>query len=238
MQTERVLFRSLKVPMLFVGWAVVVIIICQGCAQNGKAIVDLRNKLRFGDDVTFLEKGFAAYDSGKYPEATEIFEELYDNSGSLMIRRQALYGLAICGFLKADTPDEFHKARLLWQEWRELRIADPECEDPVYLEPFLNCKFPDQSAGFIRRSSGGTNSDDLSDFQYDTLRKRNAELEAKIKSLEKQYSELQKEKDSLNRIKNDKDATIQVLKEKIKALEDIDQKIQEKKNKTEISSPE
>ncbi len=212
-----------------------IIILSQGCSQTGTTIGNLRNKLRFGDDITFLEKGFAAYEDGKTDESAEIFQELYDNSGSLMIRRQALYGLAISGMINAGTPEEYQAAQRLWQDWRKQHTIDPEHEDPVYLEPFLECKFPGE---YGEKRETTACSEKVTKYEYDTIRKQNDYLEDRIKALQQKYRELESENESLTQALNRKDSKIRMLEQKIEALEKIDQTIQEKKNKTEISSPE
>ncbi len=235
MRKERAFVRRLiRQTMPMVG-LVFVIIMGQGCAQTANTIGNLRNKLRFGDDITFLEKGFAAYKNGKTDESAEIFQELYDNSGSMMIRRQALYGLAISGMINASTPEEYQAAQRLWQEWRKQHAIDPEHEDPIYLEPFLECKFPSEHQ---ERKEATACSEKVTKYEYDTIRKQNEFLKDRIRSLQEKINKLESENGLLTQTLTQKDSKIKVLEQKIEALEKIDQTIQEKKNKTEISSPE
>lgn len=237
MQIKRLIFRRLMMQTLF--WGVVFALpVIHGCAATQKAVDNLQLKLRYDEDMTSLKKGFASCEKGEVAEAAGIFQNLYDNSGSSTIRRQALYGLAICRLTEAQTPEAFHNAHILWQGWRQSRTEKTECEDPVYLEPFLMCKFPSEIQPDGNKLINEACTEKVPRYQYEESEKRNKHLEINIKALEENYDALKAENLALIRIQSDKDALIKTLKEKIKALEDIDQKIQQKKHKTEISSPE
>jgi len=237
MQTVSVLFPHV-IRLIFWAGVFLAVTIYPGCTKTGQSSENLQSKTHRGEDMNFLEQGFLAYENDKPDEAVEIFHKLYENSDSSMIRRQALYGLSICRLLEASTPEEFYDARLLWQEWRRQRVVPPECEDPVYLEPFLMFKFPNENEKEGLTRERGLNSERMTLLEYQEAQKQDRYLEMNFKMLEKKYNVLKVENEALTRSLNKKDAIIQTLNEKIKALGDIDQKIQEKKNKTEISSPE
>jgi hypothetical protein len=237
MQIKGLIFRRLIIPALCSVLALALTTIA-GCAATQKAFESLQLKLRYGEDTASLQKGFSACEKGKFTEAVGILQNLYDNSGSLTVRRQALYGLAVCRLTEAQTPEAFHNAHLLWQGWRQSRVVRSECEDPVYLEPFLMCKFPSESQAVGKSLITDACTEKVPRYQYEESEKRSRQLEINIKTLEEKNQALTAENEDLVRIQNDKDALIKVLKEKIKALEDIDQKIQQKKQKTEISAPE
>jgi hypothetical protein len=213
-----------------------------GCTIPGQASDDLNYVGQSGGlsskDMHLLEKGFSAYENNKPAKATEIFLNLYENSNNVAIRRQALYGLFTCRLRTANTPEEFKAARLLWQEWRRSRPVIPGCEDPAYLEPFIMPKFSNEEEKKTQGMDRAVDPEKVASPEYQNAHNRNRYLETNIKILEKKYSVLKVENDALTRDLNKKDAIIRTLHEKIKALEDIDQKIQEKKNMTEVSSPE
>ena len=214
---------------------VLAVTIYPGCALSGQSSENLNFKGLSDKDMRLLERGFSAYENDKLSKAAEIFLKLNENSDNDVIRRQALYGLFMCRLRMADTPEEFKKARLLWQEWRRSRPVIPRCEDPAYLEPFIMPKFSDDKG---KETDHALYPEKMAPPEYQNAENRNRYLETNIKILEKKYNVLKVENDALTRDLNKKDAIIRTLHEKIKALEDIDQKIQEKKNKTEISSPE
>lgn len=237
MQTERVMFGQLIRPVILVG-LFCALIICQGCSQTGNLFGNVKQKLTFNEDEIRLKKAFTAYKAGRLTEAAKMFQELYDNSGSLTVRRQALYGLSICRMVMAETPKAYVEAHSTWRQWRQIREIRSECEDPVYLEPFLKCKFATDNNTKTQTKIQGACAEIVTKYQYEKAQDRIGVLESELKDLNDQYKQIKTENDTLARSRDDKDEIIKTLKEKIKALEDIDQKIQEKKNKTEISSPE
>jgi hypothetical protein len=221
---------------------VLAVTIYPGCTIPGQTSDNLNYMGQSGGqnnkDMQLLEKGFSAYANNKSTKAVENFLNLYENSNNVVIRRQALYGLFICRLREADTPEEFKEARLLWQEWRRSRPIIPGCEDPAYLEPFIMPKFSNEEEKETQAMDRAIDPEKMASPEYQNAQNRNRYLETNIKILEKKYSVLKVENDALTRDLNKKNAIIRTLHEKIKALEDIDQKIQEKKNKTEVSSPE
>jgi hypothetical protein len=237
MQTRSLSFSHV-IRLIFWAGVFLTVTICPGCTKTGQSSENLKSKMCYSKDIDFLEKGFLAYKNNKTAEAMEIFHELYKKTNNSMIRRQALYGLSICRLLEARTSEEFYDARLLWQEWRQQRVVPPGCEDPVYLEPFLMFKFPNENGKEEQEHEQEMNFKKMTLPEYREAQKRNRYLEMNIKMLEEKYNVLKAENEALTRSLNKKDAIIQTLNEKIKALGDIDQKIHEKKNKTEISSPE
>jgi hypothetical protein len=217
---------------------VLAVTIYPGCTLSGQSSENLNFKELSDKDMRLLKGGFSAYENDKLSKASEIFLKLNENSDNDAIRRQALYGLFMCRLRLANTPEEFKKARLLWQEWRRSRPAIPGCEDPAYLEPFIMPKSSDDKGKEAQEVERALYPEKMASPKYQDAQNRNRYLETNIKILEKKYNVLKVENDALTRDLNKKDAIIRTLHEKIKALEDIDQKIQEKKNKTEISSPE
>lgn len=221
---------------------VIAVTIYPGCTLPGQTSDNLNFMGRGGGqsnkDMHLLEKGFNAYENNKSAEAAEIFLNLYENSNDVVIRRQALYGLFICRLKEAKNPEEFKEARRLWQEWRRSRPVIPGCEDPAYLEPFIVPEFSNEEGKETQEVDRTVDPEKMALPEYQNAQNRNRYLETNIKILEKKYNVLKVENDALTRDLNKKDAIIRTLHEKIKALEDIDQKIQEKKNKTEVSSPE
>jgi hypothetical protein len=237
MQTGSALFPHV-IRLIFWFGVFLAVTISPGCTKTGQSSENLQSKMNSAEDMDFLEKGFMAYQNNQTAEAMAIFHELYNKSGSSMIRRQALYGLSICRLLQASTSEELHSARLLWQEWRQQRVVPPECEDPAYLEPFLMFKLPNENEAKGYNLERGVNSTKTTLPEYLEVQKQNRYLEMNIKMLEKKYDVLKVQNEALTQSLNKKDIIIQTLNEKIKALGDIDQKIHEKKHKTEISSPE
>jgi hypothetical protein len=237
MQTGNALFPHMTRLIFWMG-VFLAVTIYPGCTKTGQSSENLQSKMNYAEDMDFLEKGFMAYQNNKTAEARVIFHELYKKSGSSMIRRQALYGLSICRLLQASTSEEFHDALLLWQEWRQQRVVPPECEDPVHLEPFLMFEFPNETEAKGYNLERGVNSTKTTLPEYLEMQKQNRYLEMNMKMLEKKYNVLKVQNEALTHRLTKKDTIIQTLNEKIKALGDIDQKIHEKKHKTEISSPE
>jgi hypothetical protein len=212
---------------------IVVWLLFGGCVKSTQMFDDLKVRLRLEADFKTLEKGFEAINKAQYAAAEDLFQELGTSSGSQLIRRRALYGLAVTRLMTADSNAQFQEALLTWRQWRQSDFRETAWEDPALLEPFLMCKFPPDSYEGVSAANSGTCRHAVARSLYEEALKKAESDEKSLEVLKRKYEALKAEKESIAKTR---DSEIQTLKDKIKALEAIDQKIQQKK--TEISSPQ
>jgi hypothetical protein len=172
-----------------------------------------------------------AIQNGDFKKALEGYEIL-QHSSDAKIARNARYGLACAKLSLAENPEDVREALMLWDAWSKHAPADLEEEDPRILGPLLKSRIlpkpnkietrpaviPDEKLGLEK-----------------LLRAKEKEIQQLNDRLKVMENEIQ------TMLKNQADYVgvlerqIQTLRDKIKSLETIDQKIKEKKK--EVSSP-
>lgn len=196
-----------------------------GCTPTNRIIDDLRHTIRFETDHDTLDKAFAALEKRHYAQAEALFGGLKDSTGSKVVQRKARYGYAVTRLIRARSTGQKAAAIALWDAWRQTYSSDPEWEDPRVLEPLFLCG---QKSG-QREICRGT----VPEGDYQASQQKNSRLLLEVDTLKRQLAALETSKAELLAAKNQE---IRNLKEKIRALEAIDQKIQEKKK--EVSAPQ
>ena len=184
-------------------------------------------------DPDLITLGIAnqAIQNGDFKKALEGYEILQHSSDD-KIARKARYGLACAKLSLAENPEDVREALMLWDAWSKHAPADLEEEDPRILGPLLKSRIlpkpnkietrpaviPDEKLGLEK-----------------LLRAKEKEIQQLNDRLKVMENEIQ------TMLKNQADYVgvlerqIQTLRDKIKSLEAIDQKIKEKKK--EVSSP-
>jgi hypothetical protein len=196
-----------------------------GCTPTNRIIDDLRHTIRFETDHETLDKGFDALDKRHYAQAEAIFANLKDSTGSNVVQRKARYGYAVARLIRARTAGQKVAAMALWDAWRQTYTPDTEWEDPRVLEPLFLCR---QKSG-KRAVCRGTVPED----EYKASKQKNSRLQLEADALRQRLKDLEASRAELLEAKN---LEIRNLKDKIRALEAIDQKIQKKKK--EVSAPQ
>jgi hypothetical protein len=196
-----------------------------GCSPTNRIIDDLRHTIRFETDHENLDNGFAALEKRHYRQAEAIFASLKDSSGSQVVQRKARYGYAITRLIRARDAGERAAAIALWDAWRQTYSPNSEAEDPRMLEPLFLCR----QRGNERAICRGT----VPETEYKGCRQKIGRLQLEVETLRQRLEALRAGKAELQETK---DREIRNLKDKIHALEAIDQKIQEKKK--EVSAPQ
>jgi DNA repair exonuclease SbcCD ATPase subunit len=172
-----------------------------------------------------------AIQNGDFRKALEGYEILQHSSDD-KIARKARYGLACAKLSLAENPEDVREALMLWDAWSKHAPADLEDEDPRVLGPLLKSRMPPKPNKIQTRPA------EISDEKLG--------LEKLIRAKEKEIQQLNDrlkvmENEIQTMLKNQADYVgvlerqIQTLRDKIKSLEAIDQKIKEKKK--EVSSP-
>jgi hypothetical protein len=213
---------------------IIVLIILAGlftaCASGFKRLDDRMHRKQFKSDYESLENALAVYDRGDFTEALARFRALSTASASDKISRKAWLGAICCYLLLAETQAEYTEAIGQWHAFsssepeneagRELALFDPLIvrliPEPPDRAIDVHPPVPQETTDLPAPGSSKQLDDQLA-----------AEL-AILKKKEKRMDELQRQMDRVM-------AENHSLKEKIKALETIDQNIQKKK--TEIATP-
>jgi hypothetical protein len=216
-------FNRMAILIILVG-------LFSGCTSGFKRFDDRMQRQQFKSDYQSLEKAFAIYDQGDFSEALARFKTLSTASASDKISRKAWLGAICCHLMLAETQAEYTVAIGKWHafsrsgpenenDW-ELALFDPLI---VRLMPGPPERVIDIHLPAVQRPTAPPAL--TSPEQHDS------QLEAELAALEKkaeQAAQLQRQIDQIM-------AENRSLKEKIKALEAIDQNIQKKK--TEIATP-
>lgn len=169
-------------------------------------------------------KAVAAYHQKSYLESAESFEAIRTAAQNKRFALMALYGLACSKLMVAKTPSEYNDAMMLWLQWVENAPEEFDYENPMLVgallqEKMLFSNIPLKSDKAQEESPEPMVSRWLlirSKQELDRLRR---ELDATREALEKRKKVNQAQQKEIVR-----------LKQQIKALETIDQKIQKKKN--------
>ncbi len=172
-----------------------------------------------------------AIQNGDFKKALEGYEILQHSSDD-KIARKARYGLACAKLSLAENPEDVREALMLWDAWSKHAPADLEEEDPRILGPLLKSRILPKPNKIETRPA--VISDEKLGLEK-LLRAKEKEIQQLNDRLKVMENEIQ------TMLKNQADYVgvlerqIQTLRDKIKSLEAIDQKIKEKKK--EVSSP-
>jgi hypothetical protein len=172
-----------------------------------------------------------ALQNGDYKKALEGYN-LLTHSADDKIARKARYGLACVKLSLAENPEDIREALMLWDAWSKNAPADLEDEDPRILGPLLKSKIRPKPNKI--RTRPVVISDEKLGLEKLLLAKEKEiqQLNDRLKVMENEIQiMLKNQADYVGVLERQ----IQTLRDKIKSLEAIDQKIEEKKK--EVSSP-
>ena len=214
-------------------WLTILIWLFQvvGCGLVLEPPKTMKKTSRPDPDYIALRTANDAMQNGDFKKALEGYTILQHSSND-KITRKARYGLVCAKLSLAEDPENVREALMLWDAWSENAPADMEHEDPRILGPLLKSRF------FPKPNNTQLRPAVVSDekFRLEKL------LQAKKKEIQQLNDRLKvMENEIQTMLKNQADyvgvleSQIQTLRDKIKSLETIDQKIKEKKK--EVSSP-
>lgn len=186
--------------------------------QSTESAVEIKN--------TYNEEyllGIKAYFVQDYRAATENFLSVVEFTTDPVLARKALFSLACTQMMLADTEDKFRTAMTYWEAWLQAAPRNWEFENPILFDPIVNNRF---FAGFRGRDTlqeqvakSAPSTSNWSEFDLQT------ELDRMKLELEAARQQADERQDTIRVLKQENAK----LKEQIRALELIDQKIQEKK---------
>jgi len=217
------LYRQIVILMVIIGFFA-------GCASVFQNIDQKLDHKRFKLDYDLYENARAVYQNGDYAKAKGMFTTLLTAGGSQKLSRKARFGEIACRIMLADTQADYTAALGMWHDFVNSAKDRDTVFDPVLLSPLIGSRPPEDTTLYIETRPPAPRMPEPAAVSAD--RKQEArQLRGKISELKKKAertSELQRQLDKT-------EAENRTLKEKIKALEAIDQNI--RKKKTEIAAP-
>ncbi len=205
--------------------------VLSGCAPGSRNLAGATDTQRSGADAAALQKAIAVYEAGEFADALVRFEALAAAGTDNTVGRQARLGEICSRLMLAETQAEYIAAVDMWREFNR-RVPNPESAwELSLLDPLIVRMTPKVTTQVVEikpaptQDKTGTPADPPASSQQ--VQKLRNELSA-MKQKAAKLPELQQRL-------NESEAENRILKEKIKALEAIDQNIQKKK--TEISTP-
>ncbi len=166
----------------------------------------------------------AKFQDGAYDDSAERFSAIRDQTADKRMARMALYGLALSRLVAAATPEAHEQALLLWQNWVDIAPDVAEIENAALFDTLVKEKMLFSNIPAAPEKTDQTVDDGAipnwlfirTKQEMDRLRRQLLSSKETIIKRESKIESLHKE--------------IGRLKRQIKAMEAIDQKIQEKKN--------
>jgi hypothetical protein len=179
------------------------------------------------DDFAALERADKAFQKKNYRKAMDYYQHLR-YAGDKLVRRRALYGLAVTRLILAENADEYNDALILWNSWSRLAPTEMNDEDPRMVGPLLR-SFASQMIARKKSEKASPPKEKLTVLgSAQSGQKEIRHLKERLKVLEAENLTLKRQKEMMGK-------EIRTLKNQIVSFEAIDQKMQEKKK--EISSP-
>lgn len=209
-------FSRLSLGLLFFG-----VFLMAGCGFQSGKYFGLITKSSTEVLQSKLDAGNRLFNENNYQAAEKIFLSLQDVK-ILIIKRQALYGLACTRLRLAENRREYFAAVQLLDQWRGLLPASHGPEDPRMLLPFFTDSSQKESGDNQGISGNSWKSIKASAIECE---KENETLRRRLRGMEKQLQELESQADSRKTM----EIELETLRNQIKSIETIDQKIQEKK---------
>jgi hypothetical protein len=185
------------------------------------------------EEARQYRQAIASYQKTAYYEAAHSFEHLWMQTRDKRLARMALYGLACSRLMTAETPEAYADAVRLWQEWVDRAPENVDYENPVLADALIKEKM-------LFSNLPLTGSADTAD-KVDTAVKEAApepmvskwlliQTKLELDRLRGELEAAQQRLDKKQKLIQSRENTIVELKNKIKALETIEQKIQKKKD--------
>jgi len=217
----------------FLAWLTILIWLFQvlGCGLVLEPTETAKKTSRPDPDLIALRIANQAIQNGNFKKALEGYEILQHSSDD-KIARKALYGLACAKLSLAENPEDISEALMLWDAWSQNAPADLEDEDPRILGPLLKFKIRPKPNNIRTRPVVIPNEKLGLEKLLRAKEKEIQQLNDRLKVMENEIQTMLKSQADYVGVL---ERQIQTLRDKIKSLEAIDQKIEEKKK--EVSSP-
>lgn len=215
---------------------IAVIGLLAGCASVFRDLDDRMNRKRFMSDYAAFENALSVYKGGDYKQAMNQFREISTARTHEKLARKAWFGEICCRLMLANTPSDHAAAISLWHDFgKSAPDNNDDTWDMALLDPLIVRVTPKSTIRVIEsrppaahtytetKAPAGQAQDDQQQDGQPIQTDR-----ADLKKNAAHAAQLQRQLDAVT-------AENRSLKEKIKALEAIDQNIQKKK--TEMVAP-
>lgn len=222
-------YRRMIIMMIIVG-------MFTGCASVFQDIDDQMSRTRFKSDYESLASALGAYDSGDFDKALVKFKALKTSSDSEKVAHRAWLGEICCLLMLADTRAEYTTAIGMWHDFGYSEInKDSTWELALFDQLVVHLTTPPPPQVVETRLPTAEPAAEPA-APADPQPKDKPQGDRQLPAAElAQLKKKAKRSDQLQQRLNQVVAENRTLKEKIKALEAIDQNIQKKK--TEIATP-
>jgi hypothetical protein len=214
---------------------IIVIGLFTGCASVFQDFEDRMHRKRFKSEYASLDDAMSAYKDGKYVEALGLFKTLSTAGTHEKLARKAWMGEICCLLILADTQSDYAAAIDLWRNVRKSAPQNDDAWNLALIDPLVVRMTPRTTtrvieiyppAAQVSKETKAPAGQARDDKQQDDLR-----LKTELAALRKKAADADQLQSELETVV----AENRSLKEKIKALEAIDQNI--RKKKTEIAAP-
>ncbi|MBR9985197.1 MAG: hypothetical protein KFF68_04745 [Desulfosarcina sp.] len=206
-----------------------------GCASVLQDFDDRMNRKRFSSEYASFESALAVYRDGDYQQAMELFMTLSTAKTDKKLARKAWLGEICCRLMLADTQADYTVAIGLWHDFGKSAAENDDAWELTLLDPVIARMTPKSTTRVIKIYPPAAKPSAEAAAPVDKPKEDRQQSDqpsqtdqAALKKKAAQAAELQRQLDAAA-------AENRLLKEKIKALEAIDQNIQKKK--TEMSAP-
>ncbi len=207
-----------------------IVVMFSGCSAFFQDLEEKMDRQRFSLAYESFENALAAYEQGDYAKALSLFQALVKADAGTTLAGKARLGEIFCRLMLATTQSEYEAVMAMWQDLRRSAPEQAASWEWALVDPLMVSLAPTTAPRVIviHRSTGGNTLpiDATKDHPHESQPLQD-EL-ASLKKIADHAAHLQRQMDEIM-------AENHALKEKIKALETIDQNIQ--KRKTEIGAP-
>ena len=217
--------------------ALVIVGLLAGCASVFQDFDDRMNRKRFKKDFEALETAHDAYDQGDFATALIRFKEIKASSMNEKVGRRAWLGEICCYLMLAETPAEFTAAVGMWHDYTHATTDEDTIWSQALLDPLIVRQAPRPVPTVVEVPAPAVQPPIKKSQEPATIQKPAVEHPETQASLQAEIEELRKKAQRADKLQLEIAKILaenRSLKEKIKALEAIDQNIQKKK--TEIST--
>jgi len=203
-----------------------------GCASVFQDLEEIVNRERFKSDYASFENALSVYKNGDYNQAMDLFRTLSTAGTNQKLARKAWLGEICSRLILAKTQSDYTAAIGLWREFGNSAPKNDDAWDLALLDPVIVRMTPKTTTRVIEIHPPAAQIADEIAEPADRIQggqqPNGRPSQSDYSALKKKAAQLQHQLDAVV-------AENRSLKEKIKALETIDQNIQKKK--TEIAAP-
>jgi len=219
---------------------IIVIGLLTGCASVFQDLDDRMHRKRFKLDYESFDNALSVYKNGDYAQALGLFKTISTAKTDEGLARKARLGEICCRLMIADTQADYTAAVGLWHDFGESSPENDAAWDMTLLDPLILRMTPKSTTQVIYINPPAAKESEKSSVSADRQQENRHRVDRQRddRKLRAEIADLKEKVEKAAQLQHQVDEVIaenRMLKEKIKALEAIDQNIQKKK--TEISAP-